>query len=73
MGRNELPWRTRHLIIARRAIGIKNMRARLGTGELLMFEHTENIISSFSGFKVQYEEKMPDCLQGAAVNQPDYP
>lgn len=71
MGRNELPWRTRYLIIARRAIGIKNMRARLGTGELLMFKHTENIISSFSGFKVQYEEKMPDCLQGAAVNQPD--
>lgn len=71
MVRNELPWRPWCLIIARRAVGIKSMRSRLGTGELLMFKHTENAIPSFSGFKVQYEEKMPDCLQGAAVSQPD--
>lgn len=71
MERNELPWRPRCLIIARRAIGIKNMRTGVGTGELLLFKHTENVISSFSGFKVQYEEKMLDCLQGAAVSQPD--
>lgn len=38
---------------------------------IAMFKHTENVISSFSGFKVQYEEKMPDCLQGATVIQPD--